>query len=131
MSDLYESDEHVIDVQAAFDTATDRGVTSRPDTITRRGAHADKLRATAAKKLDELFAGRTFDIVSEIHLDENQVFRTYTGARARHGYILKDRASGEQIAVGTTMLKIIHRRYLGVSLPPDKRRKHNRNRSTS
>ncbi len=106
-------------------TEPDDAVT-RPDTIRRRGSNAATLRATIAKKLDELFQGRTFDIVSEVHLDANQVFRTVTGARARHGYILKDRATGEQLAVGASMLKIINKRYLGVSLPPDKRRKHNR-----
>lgn len=105
---------------------TDHEVTGRPDLISRRGPHAAKLRATIARKLDDLFTGRTFDIVREIHLDPPQVFRTVTGARARHGYILKDRVTGEQIAVGATMLKIINRRYLGVSLPADKRRKHNR-----
>ncbi len=130
MSDFYTDDEPVEDVLAAFEAAEEHGVTRSP-TIRRRGTNAETLKATAARKLDELFKGRTFDIVSEVHLDAGQVFRTVTGARARHGYILKDRATGEQIAVGTYLLRIIHTRFLGVSLPPDRRKKVHRNRSAS
>lgn len=130
MSDFYEDDEPAESVLAAFDAAEEHGVTRSP-TIRRRGSNAQALKATMARKLDELFRGRTFDIVSEVHLDEGQVFLTVTGSRARHGYILKDRDSGEQIAVGTYMLRIIHTRYLGVSLPPDRRKSVHRNRSTS
>jgi len=130
MSDFYTDDEPVDDVLAAFDAAEEHGVTRSP-MIRRRGSNSDALKATTARKLDELFKGRTFDIVSEIHLDQDKVFHTVTGNRARHGYILKDRVSGEQIAVGTYMLKIIHKRYLAVSLPPDRRKKVHRNRSTT
>lgn len=126
--DFYERDEDPDDLQQAFVTAAEHGITRSP-MIPRRGSNSVKLKATHASKLDELFTGRTFDIVSEVHLPEDQVFHTVTGNRARHGYILKDRATGEQIAVGTYLLKIIHRKYLGVSLPPDRRKKIHRNKA--
>ncbi len=69
------------------------------------------------RNLDALFAGRSFEIVSEVHLPVGQAFRTVVGSLARHGYVLKDRETGEKIAVGFKMLKVIHDRYLGVDLP--------------
>ncbi len=80
-------------------------------------------REASAAKFDAVFTGRTFDIVREVHLDEGQVFVTRFGNRGRHGYVIRDRESGEEMVVGATMLKLIHDRYLGVSLPSKKRKK--------
>ncbi len=88
--------------------------------VTRRApssTRSQKIIEVRLRKLDSIFAGRSFEIVSEVHLPVGQAFRTVTGSLARHGYILKDRESGEKIAVGFKMLKVIHDRYLGVDLP--------------
>lgn len=77
----------------------------------------DVLRATQLGKLDAVFRGRVFDIIREVHLPPGKVFVTQFGNRGRHGYILQDRNSGEQLVVGTTLLRLIHDRYLGVTLP--------------
>ncbi len=85
--------------------------------VIRRRQRAGRLREAMDTKLDSLFKGRTFDIVREVHLPEGQVFITALGNQARHGYVLRDRATGEELAVGATVLRLIHDRYLGVSLP--------------
>lgn len=77
----------------------------------------DKVRAAQLAKLDAAFRGRTFDIVREVHLPEGQVFQTQFGNKGRHGYVLRDRATGETLVVGATVLRQIHELYLGVNLP--------------
>ncbi len=92
------------------------------DTPERRAHRVAALRETHEAKLDKVFRGRVFTVVREIHLPAGQVFRTVLGEQARHGYVLVDRVTGERIAVGAKTLRIIHDRYLGVNLPPDRRR---------
>lgn len=84
-------------------------------------------RNTMLKRMDTLFRGRRFDIEKVISLPEGQVFVTALGRTARHGYILRDRASGERIAVGYRMLQHIHDLYLGVDLPARKRERAKKN----
>lgn len=79
-----------------------------------RGA---RIRETLARKMDEVFKGHTFDIVEEIHLPKGQVYLNQFGQRGRHGFIIQDRESGERHVVGWHLLKAIHDRYLGVTLP--------------
>lgn len=69
------------------------------------------------EKFDAALRGRVFDIVREVHLPKGKVFITKFGNSARHGYVLRDRATGEQMVVGTSLLRLIHDRYLGVTLP--------------
>jgi hypothetical protein len=78
-------------------------------------------RNTMLARMDKLFRGRRFDIEKVISLPEGQVFVTALGRPARHGYILRDRATGERIAVGFKMLQHIHELYLGVDMPSRKR----------
>lgn len=92
----------------------------------RRGLRTAQTRREYTDKIDALFKGRTFDVVREVHLAEHQVFRTATGHTARHGYVLRDRANGQELAVGATTLKTIHDRYLSVTLPPELRPKPRR-----
>lgn len=96
---------------------------TRSPMIARR-QRADRLRAAQTAKLDAAFRDRKFDIVREVHLPEGQVFLTQFGNRGRHGYVLRDRATGQELVVGATMLRLIHDRYLAVNLPykPRKRR---------
>ncbi len=86
-------------------------------------------RNTMLKRMDELFRGRRFDIEKVISLPEGQVFMTVLGRPARHGYVLRDRESGERIAVGYRMLQHIHDLYLGVDMPARKRERAGRNES--
>jgi len=82
---------------------------------------AELLRAARDARIDAAFSGRVFDIIREVHLPEGQVFETILGTKVRHGYVIKDRENGELFAVGWTLLKHIHDRYLGVNLPKGKR----------
>ncbi len=92
------------------------GTTGARRTVARKRASA-QLREAKQDRLDEFFRGRKFDIVREVHLDEDHVFKTRFGNLGRHGYVLKDRATGEELVVGRTLLRLIHDRYLGVNLP--------------
>ncbi len=94
-----------------------------------RTRQASRYRTTMHQRMDELFRGRRFDIEKVISLPEGQEFVTALGRRARHGYILRDRATGERIAVGYQMLRHIHDLYLGVDLPARKRERAPRKES--
>ncbi len=72
---------------------------------------------TEAKRNREFFADKVWDIVGEVHLPPGQCYKNPFGKRARHGWILRERTTGEQIAVGYTLLRYIHKEHLGVSLP--------------
>lgn len=84
--------------------------------------HGELIRASKQRQLDEAFKGKVFDIVREVHLPKGQVFVTQFGQKGQHGYIIQDRATGERHVVGWTVLKHIHDRYLGVTLPSVKTR---------
>lgn len=73
---------------------------------------------TEQAKHRRFFEGKVWDIIDEVHLPPGQVFKTPFGRRARHGWILRERTTGEQIAVGYTLLRYIHYKHLGVTLPP-------------
>jgi hypothetical protein len=77
----------------------------------------DPRRTAFLAKIDHAFAGRKFDIEQEINLPEGQVYETEFGHRGRHGWILKDRVSGERKVLGWTVLKLIHDRHGSVELP--------------
>jgi hypothetical protein len=68
-------------------------------------------------KLDAQFTGKKWHIVREIHLPEDQRFQTMFGHQGRHGYILREASTGEEIVVGRKLFKIIRERYLGVPKP--------------
>ncbi len=77
--------------------------------------------------MDRIFSGKKWDIEREIHLPKNQRYITVMGRRARHGWILRERTTGERVALGYQTLVYVHERYLGVTLPPgirDSRFKH-------
>ncbi len=80
-------------------------------------SRAELLRATMDAKLDALFRNRVYDIVRRIDLPPGQVFISVLGNTARHGYVLRERVTGEQVAVGDKLLRHIHDHYLAVSLP--------------
>ncbi len=86
-----------------------------------RTHQGERFRATVLARMDKHFRGKTFDIVREIHLGEDQVFRTIFGRPCRHGYVIRDRATGEEYAVGFKTLKAIHELYLNVNLPSNLR----------
>lgn len=82
----------------------------------------EALKATQQRKLDTAFAGRTFEIVEEVHLPHGQVFQTRFGNKGRHGFILRDTDTGERVVVGARMLRLIAERYQAVALPTGRRR---------
>lgn len=68
-------------------------------------------------KVDRIFTGRTFDVIKEIRLPEGQVYQTVLGHKGRHGWIIQDRETGEQFVAGWGLMKLIHDRFMGVTLP--------------
>jgi hypothetical protein len=91
-----------------------------------RQSHGDLLRASQRRKLDAMFAGRMFDVVRPVHLPPGQVFVTFLGHRGRHGWVIKARDDGQQLVVGATLLRLIHDRYLAVTLPAKRRHRPDR-----
>lgn len=81
----------------------------------------ESLRVTKNRKLDETFKGRKFEIVREIHLASDQVFQTRFGNKARHGYVIRDVETGEEMVVGNNLLRLINQRYQAVELPVRRR----------
>lgn len=86
-------------------------------TVFDRSKQGQRYRETMLKRMDELFRGKTFDIVREVHLGYDQYFLTVFNRPCRRGYVIRDRASGQEYAVGGKTLKAIHDLYLGVTLP--------------
>lgn len=85
-------------------------------------SRGEALKATQQAKLDAAFAGKTFEIIEEVHLPHGQVFQTQFGTKGRHGYILRDTETGERIVVGSRLLRRIAERYQAVTLPTGRRR---------
>jgi hypothetical protein len=67
--------------------------------------------------MDAAYLGKKFDIVGQVHLPQGSYFVNRFGRRARHGYVIQDRATGEKQVVGWQLLKKIHDLYLAVDLP--------------
>ena len=83
----------------------------------RRALISQRRKEAHERQIHDLFWGRKFDIVRTVHLPKGQVFITCLGMPVRHGYVLQDRETGQQLAVGTTLLRRIHDRYYAVRLP--------------
>lgn len=81
----------------------------------------EALKATRQRKLDEAFAGRAFEVVAEVNLPPGQVFQTPFGNKGRHGYIIRDRETGDRMVVGKQVLRILHDQYQAVALPQKRR----------
>ncbi len=81
-------------------------------------SRGENVRATRKRKLDETFHGKRFRIVREVHLPFGQVYQTIFGNKGRHGYVIENVATGEQLVVGLALLRLIHDHYEGVDLPP-------------
>lgn len=84
-------------------------------------ARSESLRTIRQNKLDAAFKGRKFDIEREVHLPEGQAFRTLLGNTGRHGWVIRDRDSGQQWVVTSYLLRTIFERYQGIEQMPDAR----------
>ncbi len=82
-----------------------------------RSRQGEVYRATVLNQMDRIFKGKTWDIERSIVLPEGQRFYTPFGRPCRIGYVLLCRETGERVPVGWKMLTLIHRLYLGVTLP--------------
>lgn len=97
----------------------------------------ESLRATKQRKLDELFRDRKWEIVKEFcHPraapgEDQDKDETVLGQWVRRGYVIRDIATDEQIVVGNDLLKIIARRYQGVTLPVRRRGRPPKNRTVT
>lgn len=86
--------------------------------MTEGTSRSEALRVAHQRKMDAAFAGKTFTIVRELTMPEGQVFQATFGRNGRHGYILRDDATGQLHVVGDTIAGQIADNYKGVTLPP-------------
>lgn len=82
------------------------------------GKQSDKWHETRKSKLDELFQGKSFHVVSEEKLDEP--LETPLGYKTKNGYWI--RSGNTKLWVGKTLLRQIAEKYNAVELPEPKRR---------
>jgi hypothetical protein len=78
--------------------------------------------ANREQKIKDLFEGRRYSIVREVHLGEKQRFVTPLGNRGRHGFLLQEDGTDYRIVVGARLLQIAAQTYGAVDLPPSKTR---------
>ncbi len=79
--------------------------------------HAILRQKAEAEKMDRLFLWKTWDIVAEVHLPKGKAFKSPMGKLGRHGWLLRERSTGETICVGYTLIQTIANKYQGVTLP--------------
>lgn len=73
---------------------------------------------TELERREKFFRDKVWDIVAEVHIGkDDQPFLNPFGRPGRHGWLLRERTTGEQITVGYTLLVYIHEKHIGVSLP--------------
>ena len=85
---------------------------------------SDALAETRKQKLDEMFSGKKFEILKEIHLPEGELFQTPLGNKGRHGFAIREQGNpSNQFIVGKTVLKQASEQYGAVDLPEKKARK--------
>lgn len=81
-----------------------------------RGA---SLLATRKQKMDELFAGKSFDIVEEVHLEGEDRFVTPFGNKGRNGFMLAEVGNpNNTFIIGETMLKQVETDYKAINSYP-------------
>jgi len=87
-------------------------------------SRAEALLETRDQKLKELFAGKKFEIVKKVDLDEGQFFQTPLGNKGRHGYALREVGNpGNHFTVGESVLRTAAAEFQAVELPPEPPRK--------
>lgn len=82
------------------------------------------LAANRKAKMDELFEGKKFTILQEIHLNGDERFVTPFGNKGRNGFaISEDGNPSNRFIIGATVLKQVAAEYGAVTLPEPKRKK--------
>jgi hypothetical protein len=84
------------------------------------------MRKLKRRKCDEAFHGKRFEIVREIKLEPDEdgnprVFYNLFGMPCRRGFVLRNVETGEKIAVGVDLIKVIAHDYGAVELPVRRR----------
>jgi hypothetical protein len=75
------------------------------------------------KRLVDLFAGRKFVILREVHLPEDELFRTPLGHTGRNGWLVQEIGNPENsFIVGLSLLKLMHNKFDAIDLPAPKPR---------
>lgn len=70
---------------------------------------------------DLAYTGQFFEVVREVHLPPGQVFKNRMGRIGRHGWIIRNIATGEMEIVGEKLIRLIHDRYSAIELPFEQR----------
>jgi hypothetical protein len=110
-------------VAAPAETPTSERAQQRADRSSARGA---KMAVTRARKMAELFQDQQWKVLAEVHLGPNEQFLTPFGNRGRHGYVLRNLASGVRIFVGETVLRQAITEFNAVPGAPPARPKRKR-----
>lgn len=56
---------------------------------------------TRTEKMDELFKGKKYDILKEVHLEGEDRFQTPFGNKGRHGFVLQEKGTDNRFIVGS------------------------------
>lgn len=75
-----------------------------------------------AAKMREVFQGKVYKILREVHLKENERFQTPFGNKGRHGFLLEPvddqgNPNGNRIVVGRAVLERAASEFKAVELP--------------
>ncbi len=121
------------DTDTAEETET-QTVTAVKETSTSDGAlsRSEKMSQTRAGKMKDLFQGKKYKILGEVHLskDDNEQFQTPFGNKGRNGFVLKEAASGAKIIVGEAVLRKADELYRSIlNLPPAKPKRSRRTKA--
>lgn len=120
------------DADEAFGTVeeTPTASSSAKESASDEQSRGDKMRATRDRKMKELFEGKQYAILGEIHLSEDEQFQTPFGNKGRNGYVIKEVNSGNRLMVGETVLRKAHEKYGSVpGLPPQKEKRFRRTKA--
>lgn len=94
------------------------------------GTRSESLAATREAKMVELFSGKHYTVLQEVHLEKGQVFQTPLGNKGRNGYVIEQvDAEGNPVlnaetgrpvrhVVGIQTLTIAQDQFGAVTVPP-------------
>jgi hypothetical protein len=79
---------------------------------------------TRQEQKDELFKGKKYTILKEVHLEGDERFQTPFGNKGRHGYVLEEVGNtSNRFIVGASMLTQIAAEYGAVTVPVKDRKR--------
>lgn len=81
-----------------------------------------RVREAREARVRQAFEGQKFEYVGPITLGEDERYTDVTGNKGRHGFVIKNKNSGEELVVGPTSLKKCQDVYGAITIPPKERK---------